>query len=159
MLLLAFGVRSMKRYLCFVLLMQLVVSCGFVEKRKAIRNCDFTLKGVSLESLDLFGVRYTLNIGVHNPNDIEAILDSFDFALYLNENKLLEGVTKAKLSVPPHKSQDLKIDARSGYSNIAKFVNDIKSDAIKDYKIVGGVNIDTVIGRFYFPVEFGGRFR
>jgi hypothetical protein len=134
-------------------------ACGMKERRLAIRNCRFALRSVKPVGLDLFGARFEIGIAVENPNDLEAVLDRFDFDFYLNGNRIAETHNPRKLVVPPGESRDLRLEVTVPYASAAKLVQTIRSNDFKDYRVAGQVYISTAVGNFEFPVDVSGRFR
>ena len=147
---------------CAVILSMVVAvasSCGMVERRLAIRNCRFTLQSVKPTGIDLLGARFEVRIGVENPNDIEAIVDGCDFDFYLNGARLISGTNHAKVAVPPGETRTLPLDLSVPYAAAIRFVEDVRSNDFKDYRVAGQVYVTTVVGMFTYPVDLKGQFR
>ncbi|MBM4398201.1 MAG: LEA type 2 family protein [Deltaproteobacteria bacterium] len=136
----------------------LVAGCGIMERRLAIRNCRFSLKGVRPSGIDLGGVRFLVTIGIRNPNDIETVLDGFDADFFLNGRRIVQGSHPVKVSIPPGESRDVPLEIAAPYGGIADLVDIIRSGSYKDYRLAGQAYFDTVAGRFSFPVEIAGKF-
>jgi len=137
----------------------LALGCGMVERRLAIRNCHFTLKDVRPSGVDLGGVRFKVTLGVTNPNSIETILDGFDADFFLNGCRIVQGSHAAKVSIPPGEQRNVDIELAAPYAGIADLVSIIRSKEFKDYRFAGQVYLDTVAGRFSFPVNVAGKFQ
>jgi LEA14-like dessication related protein len=133
--------------------------CGMMERRLAVRNCEFALKGVELSGLDLLGARFLVKVGVKNPNDIETVIDRFDFDFFLNDGRLAQAGTNRKNAIPPGESRIIEVDVTAGYADIARVVGILRSKDFKNYRVAGQVYLGTVAGTFTFPVEASGEFR
>lgn len=133
--------------------------CGCIQKRIAIQSCLFSLKSVEVSGLGLDGVHFRVRFGVKNPNEIETILDGFDFRFFLNGAKLLTGRAEKKLVVPPGGERPLHLELLVGYSAAHRFYKDLKRKTLKTYRFEGQVHLDSAVGLFTFPVELEGRFK
>jgi len=133
--------------------------CGMMDRRLAIRNCEFALKGVELSGLDLLGARFLVKVGVKNPNDIETVVDRFDFDFFLNDGRLAQAGTSRKNAIPPGESRIIEVDVTAGYADIARVVGILRSKDFKNYRVAGQVYLGTVAGTFTFPVETSGKFQ
>jgi LEA14-like dessication related protein len=152
----------MRRMMFFSVLFCIILEisgCGFLERRINIKNCNFSLESVSVKNIGLFGVDFQVRIKVSNPNDVEAILDGFDFDFFINQNQVISGKANNKLTVPPSGSSDLYMTVSAGYDRIAGLINEIKSSSLKTYAFKGTVFINSAIGYFTFPVSFDGKFQ
>ena len=81
--------RSVALVSAFLLALQ---GCATLQKRVALKDCRFSLKGASLKSVDLSGFSMDVLLSVENPNTIDAVLDRFVGSV------LLEGVKVADVS-------------------------------------------------------------
>jgi LEA14-like dessication related protein len=133
--------------------------CGMMQRRLAIRNCEFALKGVELGGLDLLGARFLVKVGVKNPNDIETVIDRFDFDFFLNDGRLAQAGTNRKSAIPPGESRIIEVDVTAGYADIARVIGILRSKDFKNYRVAGQVYLGTVAGTFTYPVEASGQFR
>jgi LEA14-like dessication related protein len=132
--------------------------CGCIQRRIAIQSCVFSLESVEVSGLGLDGVHFKVRVGVENPNEIETVLDAFDFRFFLNGSRLVSGRAEKELVVPPGDKRPLHLKLLVGYSAAHRFYKDLKRKTLKTYRFEGQAHLDSAVGLFTFPVEMEGRF-
>ena len=94
-------------------------------------------------------------IEVDNPNSVGLRLDQLDFDLFINNTRVLDGVSQQRINIPANGRGDMQLRARIGYQQIRTAWNEIL-DAIRGerarYEIRGTAHYDTPLGTLKFPV-------
>jgi LEA14-like dessication related protein len=94
-------------------------------------------------------------IEVDNPNSVGLRLDQLDFDLFINDTRVIDGVSQQRISIPANGRGDMQLRARIGYQNIRAAWGEIL-DAIRGerarYEIRGTAHYDTPLGTLRFPV-------
>lgn len=124
-----------------------------------MRNADYALRSVRLASVGLTGADVAVTLGVTNDNEIAAVLDALEFALYVNDRHIADGATDAQLRVPPGESRDLPIRVRVDYAAVPGIARLLRGEQARTWRVAGTAHYDTVLGTFDFPVDVAGTFR
>jgi LEA14-like dessication related protein len=149
----------MRRAWILSVLLGFLVACPSYQHRVNIRNCRFTLRHVTVTGVDLMGAHFRVTIGVHNPNEVETIVDRLDFDFFFNQKQVFHGQNRARLTVPAGETRDLNLDLTADYLDVASVAKDLRTRTFKDYRLKGKVMLDTIVGTFDFPVELSGQFQ
>lgn len=149
--------------LCIVAaLMSLLLSgCAAVQQALNIQNPRYSIRDIrpridialplSASSIDI-----DFNIEVDNPNGVGLRLDEIDFDLFINDTRILDGVSQQRINIPANGRGDMRLSTRIGYDNLRSLWGEIV-DAIRGerarYEIRGNAYYDTPVGRLRFPVS------
>jgi len=135
--------------------------CAAVKQALNIQNPHYSIRDIrpridialplSASSIDI-----DFNIEVDNPNGVGLRLDEIDFDLFINDSRILDGVSQQRISIPANGRGDMRLSTRIGYENIRALWNEMV-DAIRGqrarYEIRGNAYYDTPVGRLRFPVS------
>jgi LEA14-like dessication related protein len=95
-------------------------------------------------------------IEVDNPNSVGLRLDEIDFDLFINDTRILDGISQQRIAIPANGRGDIQLRTRIGYQNIRSLWSEVL-DAIRGerarYEIRGNAYYDTPLGRLKFPVS------
>lgn len=95
-------------------------------------------------------------IEVDNPNSVGLRLDEIDFDLFINESRILDGVSQQRISIPANGRGDMRLRTSIGYQNIRSLWNEVVSAVRGErarYEIRGNAYYQTPLGRLKFPVS------
>jgi LEA14-like dessication related protein len=144
----------MKKIILFTSVIALI-SCSAIKERLAIKECKFNLLSVAARDFTFSNLKLDFNIKVQNPNDIDAVLDKFDYTLYVNNSDVFTGVTGKGIKIPKGKSEEFLTTVTLEYTKIG----DVLVEAIRlkkaAYKIKANAYVNTAIGEISYPVEIG----
>ena len=94
-------------------------------------------------------------IEVDNPNPVGIRLDEIDFNLFINDNRVLDSVSRQDIRIPANGRGDVALRTRIGYNNIrtlwSEMVDVVRGRRAK-YEIRGNAYYNTPVGRLKFPV-------
>ena len=94
-------------------------------------------------------------IEVDNPNSVGLRLDQVDFDLFIDNTRVLDGVSQQRINIPANGRGDMQLRMRIGYQQIRTAWSEIL-DAIRGerarYEIRGTAHYDTPLGTLKFPV-------
>jgi LEA14-like dessication related protein len=142
--------------------MTLVLSgCAAVRQALNIQNPRYSIRDIrpridialplSASSIDI-----DFNIEVDNPNGVGLRLDEIDFDLFINDTRILDGVSQQRINIPANGRGDMRLSTRIGYDNLRALWGEIV-DAIRGerarYEIRGNAYYETPVGRLRFPVS------
>src|SRR5688572_4555083 len=116
----------------------------FFQAEDGIR--DLTVTGVQTCALPI----------LDNPNSVGLRLDEIDFDLFINDTRILDGISQQRINIPANGRGDMRLRTSIGYDNLRSLWTEIVS-AIRGerarYEIRGNAYYDTPIGRLRFPVS------
>lgn len=96
------------------------------------------------------------NIEVDNPNSVGLRLDEIDFDLFINESRILDGVSQQRINIPANGRGDMRLRTSIGYQNIrtlwSEVVSAVRGERAR-YEIRGNAYYQTPLGRLKFPVS------
>jgi LEA14-like dessication related protein len=147
--------------LCILAAMLSLSGCAAARAALNIENPRYSIRNVqprvdiaiplSASTIDL-----DFDIEVDNPNSVGLRLDEIDFDLFINESRILDGVSQQRINIPANGRGDMRLRTSIGYNNLRtlwnEVVNAIRGQRAK-YEIRGNAYYDTPIGRLRFPVS------
>ncbi|HYR27018.1 MAG TPA: LEA type 2 family protein [Thermoanaerobaculia bacterium] len=139
----------------------LLSGCSAVQKALNIENPRYSIRNIhprvdiaiplSASTIDL-----DFSIEVDNPNSVGLRLDEIDFDLFINDSRILDGVSQQRINIPANGRGDMRLTTSIGYNNIRTLWNEVVG-AIRGerarYEIRGNAYYDTPLGRLKFPVS------
>lgn len=141
--------------------MTLILSgCSTLARNLDIVNPSYTIRDIrprvdialplSASSLD-----FDFTLGVNNPNRVGLRLDRVDFNLFINDSRILDGISDQRVNIPANGYGDVHVRARVGYDSIRSIFREV-ADLIQGnrarYEIRGNAYYNTPIGTMKFPV-------
>ena len=98
-------------------------------------------------------------IEVDNPNSVALRLDEIDFDLFINDSRILDGVSRDRIAIPANGRNDMHLRTTIGYDSLrslwSEIVNAVRGGGTR-YEIRGNAYYDTPLGRLKFPVTVRG---
>jgi LEA14-like dessication related protein len=138
----------------------LATSCSTVASALDIVNPRYSIREVRPRldialPLSASSIDFDFVIAVDNPNRVGLNLDQIDFNLFVNDSRILEGVSRQRIDIPANGYGDVRLSARVGYSQIRGLWNEL-ADVIQGnrarYEIRGNAYYNSPVGRLKFPV-------
>lgn len=138
----------------------LLSGCGALQKALSIENPRYSIRGIrprvdiafplSASSIDI-----DFNLEVDNPNSVGLRLDQLDFNLFINDQRVLDSVSRQDLRIPANGVGEVQLRTRIGYQNLKSLWNEIV-DIVRGerarYELRGNAYYETPVGRLKFPV-------
>ena len=148
--------------LCLVASLAFLLSgCAAARAALNIQNPRYSIRDIrprvdiaiplSASTIDL-----DFAIEVDNPNSVGLRLDEIDFDLFINETRILDGISQQRISIPANGRGDMHLRTSIGYQNIRSLWNEVVSAVRGErakYEIRGNAYYDTPLGRLKFPVS------
>lgn len=149
----------MTRAASFVIACLLVVTgCPSVQRRVAIRNCQFSVRNLEITRITPFKADFLLTVGVYNPNDIEVEVDRFQYAVLVNGHKVAEGWSKQELTIPVNQSRNLTVSLNANTLDVGVVIQRIKSGGRRVVQLRGTSFIRVPWGIHKYPFQVERRF-
>lgn len=107
-------VRTFPRALSGALLLCLLAftGCPSAAQRLAIKDCQFSVRDVNVRGFGPLEIELLVVLGVHNPNDIDVIVDQMDYTVYFDGRKIASGQTLDDVTIPEGHDNDLPVTMR-----------------------------------------------
>ena len=132
-----------------------VVGCGWLVRRQAVRRCEFTLRRVwptRFELLRPLHLGLELEIGIRNPNDVDAILDPFDWKLLVGEQEIAHGQHGETIEIPSGAEvgivMPVETDLWEGAVSVVRGIIDREIEV----RLLATVHLGTIFGRIDYDV-------
>jgi LEA14-like dessication related protein len=131
--------------------------CALINKRLAIRNCEFRIADAASIKYEPFRdpdkLDITLKIDCRNPDKVmEAVLDRLTFNLLVNGQNTTSGTMNKKLNIPPEAVVQFPVNIRLSLSKVQKVVFDVINSGTATYELRGNAFFSTPIGERSVPV-------
>ena len=149
---------GLARLLAFVACAALCSGCPSRASREAIKQCHFTLRTIDVSGYGPLEVELLVTLGVHNPNDIEVVVDQMDYTVYLNGEKLTHGRTSQDITIPVGGNADIPISARLNAIELGRAAFTLLRGDDRVLKVRATYYIELPWGREPFPFEIERRF-
>lgn len=150
--------RTLSRLLLALALLASGAGCPSVAERVAIKNCHFNLRGLKIVNLSPFEVTLRLTIGVYNPNEIQVVVDRFDYTLFIDGLKAADGANRHPAQIPVRQQRDLVVDLRVNVTDAARVIPRLRAGGRHQAKVEGTVYIGVPWGEYPYPLSFTGSF-
>ena len=135
--------------------------CSSVAKALNIENPRYSFRNIrpnvslalplSASTIDL-----DFTLAVDNPNRVGLRLDRVDFDLLINDNPVLNSVSRdPRIVIPANGIGDVRLTARIGYQELRSLASGIFADVQGNrakYALRGNAYYDTPVGTLKFPV-------
>ncbi|MEO8380875.1 MAG: LEA type 2 family protein [Acidobacteriota bacterium] len=138
----------------------LLSGCSSLQKALTIENPRYSIRDIrprvdialplSASSIDI-----DFNLEVDNPNSVGLRLDQIDFNLLINDQNVLDSVSRQDLRIPANGVGHVELRTRIGYQNVRSIWNEVV-DIVRGqrarYELRGNAYYNTPVGRLKFPV-------
>jgi|ERR1041385_2404895 LEA14-like dessication related protein len=135
--------------------------CSSVARALNIVNPSYSIRDVRPHvaialPLSASSIDFDFTLGVDNPNSVALRMDRVDFDLLVNDNPVLNSVSRdPRVDIPARGLGFVHLQTRLGYDNVRNIFRDI-ADAVQGdrakYEIRGNAYYDTPLGQMTFPV-------
>jgi LEA14-like dessication related protein len=134
--------------------------CSAVQKALNIENPRYSLRNISARPslalpLSASSIDIDFDLEVDNPNSVGLRLDQLDFNLFINDNRVLDSVSRQELRIPANGVGSVQLRSRIGYENVrslwTELVDVVRGQRAR-YELRGNAYYETPLGRLKFPV-------
>jgi LEA14-like dessication related protein len=134
-------------------ILALAAGCGPIDKRKALKDCEFKLDDVEVKDVSLSDVDMLVELSVYNPNDTEVIIDRFSYKLWSDKNPIAEGWHRKQEHLGPGEDKVIPLTMKTPLKNLGKGVlNQITNAGNVTYTLQANVYLNTFLGELEIPV-------
>ncbi len=167
----------MKRIPVYTIIILSVFTLGYCnnpiqQKVKELQKCKATLKYTKITQARMLlfppvpKIYFKAGVNVENTNDVEVVIDKFDFTVYLNNQEekkkfpLASVVSPDSHKIPPHSTETIEIDLetvfeKSKENNIMEIAATILKKGMTsgelDILLEGTIEFSTSLGNFNIP--------
>lgn len=138
----------------------LLSGCSAVMSALDIQNPRYALRDVNPRvdiaiPLSASTIDLDLGIDVDNPNSVGLRLDQLDFNVFVNGNRLIDGISSQDVRIPANGTGNVRLRTRIGYQNIRSIWSEVVNvigGRNANYEVRGTAYYDTPAGRLQFPL-------
>jgi len=128
-------------------------ACKPIAQRQALKDCKFKLTDVDVKGLSLTNVILLAKVEVYNPNDLDVIVDRFDYELFSDKVLLAAGTHAQQEKIAKGATDVVEITVNSPLKNLGKgILNQITNRNNVTYTLRGTVYVKTFVGDLKIPV-------
>lgn len=135
----------------FALSMLLMSCLNWVMETPSIVVSEISLRPRSLTEVNLF-----LGLDVQNPNRFDLTLRSFEYTVYLNNEKIGSGHLEKEIMIPASATTRVQVPVIARFKDWGKSLKTIVTGEKLPYKIEGKAVIKTAFGGHDFPFSKEG---
>jgi LEA14-like dessication related protein len=145
-------IKAFRRILFLCAFSMILMSClsWILEKP------SFVLREVTLNPRSFTEMNLLLGLDIQNPNRFELILKSFEFTIYLNNEKIGKGHMKNALLIPSSSTMSVQAPIDVKFKDLGGSLKAIFTGGDLPYKIEGNAIVRTVFGSLNFPFSTEG---
>ncbi|MCX7995891.1 MAG: LEA type 2 family protein [candidate division WOR-3 bacterium] len=142
--------KSKKIWLFLTLI---VIACAAIKQRLIVKECKFTFISANAYDFTFSDMKVDFELKVHNPNNVDAILDKLDYTFFVNQTDVFSGTTGKGIKVPAGKSKSFTTTISLEYTKIGQAIVEAIRFKTASYSIRAKAYIKTIIGEITYPVE------
>src|SRR6185369_16097877 len=135
--------------------------CSSVARALNIVNPSYSIRDIRPRvdiaiPLSASSIDFDFTLGVDNPNSVGLRLDRVDFDLLINDNPVLNSISRdPRIDIPARGIGDVHLTTRVAYNNVRSIFREI-ADVVQGnrarYQIRGNAYYNTPVGQMRFPV-------
>ncbi|MFT5431522.1 MAG: LEA14-like dessication related protein [Myxococcota bacterium] len=145
------------RWLGLAVGLMLLSGCS-IQNRIALKDCQFNVRNVAVQSLTPLELRLVVTLGIYNPNRIEVIVDRFDYVVLINNKRVVDGESTQDLRIGQNQTGDLPITVRANVVDATRIIIDMQRTKRRVVTVRGTYYIKVPWGEYPFPVEVSHSF-
>ena len=109
-----------------------------------------SVKGVTIEGIDLTHAHLVVDLNVRNPNGIGLDLQTIDYVFAINGVQLIEESLNTPISIAANDRSEVKLPVQLSLFGAMKILRNLSSQASHSYTVDGSIKAK----RFPFPIKF-----
>lgn len=141
-----------------VLLSLASTGCPSAEARLALRQCQFSVHDIRIRGYGALAVELEVDLTIHNPNDIDVIVDQLDYTLYLNGRKFALGETTRDVTIPRGRDGILPITMRLNVIDLGLVAPTLIRGRDRVLEVKATYYVAVPWGRYPYPIELRHNF-
>jgi LEA14-like dessication related protein len=129
----------------------LLSGCGFLARRAALKNCQYSLKSVELSEATLTDMTLALGVATKNTNETEVEVDRMNYEFFINGKKAFEGSMGQGVKIAPGKTETVTTSVNLNYIELGSALAKAVKDEQANYDLRGTAYLSSSLGTFAFP--------
>jgi LEA14-like dessication related protein len=129
----------------------LLSGCGFLARRAALKNCQYSLNTVELSEATLTDMTLALGVATKNTNETEVEVDRMNYEFFINGKKAFEGSMGQGVKIAPGKTETVTTSVNLNYIELGSALAKAVKDEQADYDLRGTAYLSSSLGTFAFP--------
>jgi hypothetical protein len=135
-----------------VVLCVFLSACGWIERRKAVRNCDFTVRNVALEDVRVRSATVRLDLDVYNPNPIDVVIERMDLCFYADDRCVVRSHDVQGVTIPPYEKRPLVVRSDVSYLDGLEALASLVKHGPGNYQVRGTVHLTSALGEIPYAL-------
>lgn len=140
-----------KKIIIVSLVVFLLSGCGFLARRAALRNCQYSLKSVELSEATLTDMTLALGVATKNTNETEVEVDRMNYEFFINGKKAFEGSMGQGVKIAPGKTETVTTIVNLNYIELGGALAKAVKEEQANYDLRGTAYLSSSLGTFAFP--------
>jgi len=148
--------RPARIALAIAALLPLLAGCTWLARRQAVRECRVSIESVTPDDysiLDPLHLDLALVVGIDNPNEVDALLEPFDWRLLVGETEVATGRRTIPVEIAPRSETAISIPAGVDLGSIAASMVDAIRRGRAEYRLRATVHLNTILGVIDYEIE------
>lgn len=118
---------------------------------------SIVLRQVHVEPRSLKEIHLLLGLDVRNPNRFDLTIASLEYAVYLNQEKIGNGVLEREVLIPKMTTTRVQVPVQAQFHDWNKSLKTVMTGSGTPYRIEGKAVVKTFFGRVEFPFFKAGQ--
>lgn len=138
-----------------MVLLLLVAGCPWIEVRERVQKCKFKIQSLYPTKYSLANPRFCtlkINISINNPNEGEALLEPFEWRLFVEGSEIVKGQYDKQVELPPQKTKNLSMELQLDFWSLSKSIVNAILRGRATYRMEATVYLSTPFGTLEYEV-------
>jgi len=142
-----------KHVICLIACCLLLSSClGWLWEEPSI-----VVREVHVQPLSLKEIHLQLGLDVRNPNRFDLTIASLEYTVYLNQEKIGNGVLAREVLIPKMTTTRVRVPVEAQFLDWNKCLKTVMTARGMPYQIEGKAMVKTLFGHLEFPFSKSGQ--
>ncbi len=118
---------------------------------------EVRILGVDVDSVGLDSVKLAFDVEVDNPNTVNLVLDTIDYRLHLNGQRLLDGQRDERMEIAARTESRVQLPVTIRYTDLVRALGTLNDRDRPSYELQADFGFDVpVLGRVTVPLRERG---
>jgi LEA14-like dessication related protein len=140
-----------KKTIAVCLALFVLSGCGFLARRAALKNCQYSLSSVELAEATLSDMTLAVGISTKNTNDVDVEVDRMNYEFFINGKKAFEGTMGQGVKIAPGRTETVTTSVNLNYIELGSALAQAVKDEQANYDVRGTAYLSSSLGTFAFP--------
>ncbi|RME81290.1 MAG: hypothetical protein D6785_09200 [Planctomycetota bacterium] len=155
-----FSSRSIRFFLLLgmagILFFLSLQGCPWLERRQRVRKCRFKLEETKIQKYTLSNPRYIqlkCTLSIHNPNQDTAILEPFEWRMYVEDYLIAKGKYEKQITIKGKKTVTFSLPIQVDLWKLSKSALSALWNQNAKYRMEATLHMNSPLGSFDHKVK------